>query len=70
MNLVSKRQRTLVLTPALSSEERENPFAAFFRIHATGFAGQSSEKPEMRSRCSFSPGEKVRMRASASLIST
>ena len=29
----------------------------------TGFAGRASENPKMCDCCSFSPGEKVRMRA-------
>jgi hypothetical protein len=32
-------------------------------FRATGFAGQSSVKPKPHDRCSFVPGEKVRMRA-------
>ena len=32
-------------------------------LRAPGFAGRSAEKPETCKRCSFSPGEKVRLRA-------
>src|SRR5881394_1532098 len=38
------------------------------RKPATGFAGRLSAKPERCERCSFSPGEKVRMRASVTTI--
>jgi len=41
----------------------------FSEIRATGFAGQVFEKPETDNRCSFSPVEKVRMRASVNTIS-
>ena len=37
--------------------------AGFLKIRATEFAGQSSAEPEICERCSFSPGEKVRLRA-------
>ena len=36
------------------------------RRPATGFAGRLTAKPEKCERCSFSPGEKVRMRAGVS----
>jgi hypothetical protein len=38
-------------------------FAACLKIRAMVFAGRSAAKPETCKCCSFSPGEKVRMRA-------
>jgi hypothetical protein len=38
--------------------------AAYLENRVAGFAGRSSTKPEARDGCSFSQGEKVRMRAS------
>jgi hypothetical protein len=37
------------------------------KFRATGFAGRSVEKPETCKSCSFSPGEKVRLRAGVNI---
>jgi hypothetical protein len=41
----TKLVETTVLTPALSSEEREKTFAVLLKIRAPGFAGQSIKSP-------------------------
>jgi hypothetical protein len=62
----SYRKRNLFKRP---SSPRPSPpgegelSAGFLKIRATEFAGQSSAEPEICERCSFSPGEKVRLRA-------
>jgi hypothetical protein len=43
--------------------EPEKSFAVPLKIRATKFAGRSADKTETRKSCSFSSGEKVRMKA-------
>jgi hypothetical protein len=43
--------------------EAGESFVVPVNIRMTGFAGRSAEKPETCNCCSFSPGEKVRLRA-------
>jgi hypothetical protein len=52
----------LDLTPALSSW-RGRTIHCPLEIPATALAGHAHAKPMPRARCSFSQGEKVRMRA-------
>jgi hypothetical protein len=53
----------LVLTPPLSSRRGRIILRSLEKSSAV-FAGPSSAKPEPHKCCSFSQGEKVRMRAS------
>src|SRR6185369_9065175 len=66
--------KTLSLIPAFSPRRRRIAFR-LPELCTAGFAGPFFAKPETHHGCSFSPGEKVRMRASQqtirdSLIST
>jgi hypothetical protein len=53
----------LSLIPAFSPGRRRI-VCRVFEKPAAGLAGWSADKMETRKTCSFSPGEKVRMRAS------
>ena len=59
----SLTQPAATLSHPMGKRKEGESFAVFLEIRATGFAGRSSAKPETCDCCSFSPGEKARMRA-------
>jgi len=63
----SQLDLTSVLTPALSSR-RGRIIRRHSKKPATGLAGPSFAKPEPGCGCSFSPGEKVRLRADVKTV--